>query len=149
MRLKMKCLSVCQPWATLLAIGAKRYETRSWSAHYRGPMLIHASKRLDAAVRNLCECEPFKSALAMGGYPSADQLPLGQVIAEAILVECYQVDAIRDTLCSSELAFGDYRHGRYVWLLRDVRQLVPLPLAGRLGLFEAQVSVQDLQARAI
>jgi len=33
----MKCLSIIQPYATLIAIGAKRIETRSWSTPYRGP----------------------------------------------------------------------------------------------------------------
>jgi hypothetical protein len=27
----LKCLTVMQPWATLLAHGLKTYETRSWS----------------------------------------------------------------------------------------------------------------------
>lgn len=40
----MKALTVHQPWATLIAIGAKRLETRSWSTSYRGPLAIHAAK---------------------------------------------------------------------------------------------------------
>ncbi len=39
----MKALTVWQPWATLVAIGAKRIETRSWSTSYRGPLAIHAA----------------------------------------------------------------------------------------------------------
>lgn len=33
-----------QPWATLIAIGAKRVETRSWFTSYRGPLAIHAAR---------------------------------------------------------------------------------------------------------
>lgn len=40
----MKALSLWQPWATLIAIGAKQYETRGWSTPYRGPLIIHAAK---------------------------------------------------------------------------------------------------------
>lgn len=36
----MKVLSVLQPWASLIAIGAKRYETRSWRTDHRGPIAI-------------------------------------------------------------------------------------------------------------
>jgi hypothetical protein len=40
----VKALSVRQPYAALLVTGAKRAEYRSWSTHYRGPLLIHAAK---------------------------------------------------------------------------------------------------------
>lgn len=41
----MKALSLWQPWASAIALGAKRVETRSWETLYRGPLLIHAAKR--------------------------------------------------------------------------------------------------------
>ncbi len=41
----MRVLTLRQPWATLVAIGAKRIETRSWSTAYRGRILIHAGAR--------------------------------------------------------------------------------------------------------
>jgi eukaryotic-like serine/threonine-protein kinase len=47
----MKCLSLHQPGATLLTLGAKRYETRSWRTEYRGPLLIHASVSFPPAAR--------------------------------------------------------------------------------------------------
>ena len=39
----MKVITLTQPWATLVAIGAKRIETRSWPTRYRGPLAIHAA----------------------------------------------------------------------------------------------------------
>ena len=39
------CLSLWQPWASLIAIGAKHIETRHWKTDYRGPIAIHAAKR--------------------------------------------------------------------------------------------------------
>lgn len=40
----MKCLTVCQPYATLLVKrpDIKAAEYRSWKTNYRGPLLIHA-----------------------------------------------------------------------------------------------------------
>lgn len=38
-------LSLWQPWATLVALGVKSIETRSWSTKYRGPIAIHAAAR--------------------------------------------------------------------------------------------------------
>lgn len=40
----MNALTLMQPWATLVAIGAKRIETRSWATRYRGPSAIHAAR---------------------------------------------------------------------------------------------------------
>ena len=41
----MKVLSLLQPWATLVVLGAKKYEVRGWQTAYRGPLLIHASAK--------------------------------------------------------------------------------------------------------
>lgn len=41
---ELRGLSLHQPWASLVAVGAKRVETRSWSTPYRGLLAIHATK---------------------------------------------------------------------------------------------------------
>lgn len=43
----MKVISLLQPWASLVILGHKKIETRSWNTKYRGDLLIHASKRWD------------------------------------------------------------------------------------------------------
>ena len=40
----LPCLSVRQPWASLIAANIKPLENRVWPCRYRGPILIHASK---------------------------------------------------------------------------------------------------------
>jgi activating signal cointegrator 1 len=40
----VKALTLHQPWASLIAVGAKRIETRNWATDYRGPLAIHASR---------------------------------------------------------------------------------------------------------
>jgi len=37
------CLSMHQPWASLLVHGFKRFEGREWTHKYRGPLWIHAT----------------------------------------------------------------------------------------------------------
>src|SRR3989339_577320 len=62
----MKAISLWQPWASLCAVGAKLYETRSWSTSYRGPLLICAAKGglCTGAILELIEKEPaFRKAL--------------------------------------------------------------------------------------
>jgi activating signal cointegrator 1 len=98
----MKALSLTQPWASLVAIGAKQIETRSWSTRYRGRVAIHAAASFPVTARHLCVGppgfgrSPFREALRAGGYKgpvldghriSTGDLPLGAVVATATLVD--------------------------------------------------------------
>ncbi len=99
----MKALTLTQPWATLIAIGAKRIETRSWWTSYRGPLAIHAGKNLAPVggrigLTDLCGREPFKGALDLLWQPSGtfwapESLPLGYIVAIADLVDCVRIGA--------------------------------------------------------
>lgn len=41
----LACLSMWQPWASLVVYGFKRFEGRQWDTDYRGPLWIHAGSR--------------------------------------------------------------------------------------------------------
>ena len=133
----MKTLSLTQPWATLIAIGAKKIESRSWYTPYRGPLLIHAAKSYPRWARETCEGEPFKSILAAAGITNIRHgFPFGAIIAKCHL------SAIVTTegglyLSDQERAFGDYSPGRYAWFLENVERLPePIPARGMLQLWE-------------
>ncbi|OKP79152.1 2-oxoglutarate dehydrogenase E1 [Paenibacillus sp. P3E] len=135
----MKCLTVRQPWATLIALKEKQFETRSWKTAYRGELAIHAGMGID---KSACRQELIQSALARHGY-SADNLPLGAIIATSRLADCYQVtdeDAGAGWPGGNEFAFGDYSQGRYAWKLEEVTALAhPIPAKGRLSFWEHPV----------
>lgn len=130
----MRAITLHQPWATLVAIGAKEYETRSWSTNHRGPLAIHAAKtedHLDLANEN-----PYmREALREYGYRSIMQLPLGKVLAVVELGDCFPVEEMR-VLEEVEKAFGDFSAGRFAWELRVTwRYPSPIPARGRQGLW--------------
>lgn len=130
----MKAISILQPWATLIAVGAKRIETRSWATKYRGPLAIHASKGLPK------EGIPVIAVTEAQRLAKADRfldLPRGVVIATCNMVDCIQIgDEFPGTISDQEYAFGDYEYGRYAWILEDVRPLPePVPAKGMLGLW--------------
>ena len=144
----MKALSLFQPWAALVAAGQKKIETRSWSTQYRGALAIHVSGRIPAECKHLIGpgCEPFASALkgVLWDWPEgsmcAQQLPenyhLGCVIAVGRLVRC-ELIGLNYPASLNELSFGDFRIGRYAWILEDVRALeTPVQVKGSLGLWE-------------
>lgn len=40
---QIKAISLHQPWASLIAMGFKKFETRSWGTNYRGKLVICAA----------------------------------------------------------------------------------------------------------
>ncbi len=94
----MKVLRLTQPWASLVAIGAKKIETRSWGTKYRGPLAIHAAKGFPQDAQHLCSREPFRhilieqySFMASGEiYLGKHKFPLGAVVAVCNLVNVVQ-----------------------------------------------------------
>ncbi|MEK3745949.1 ASCH domain-containing protein [Brevibacillus sp. FSL K6-0770] len=142
----MKTITIHQPWATLIALGEKRFETRGWATKYRGPLAIHAAKKVD---KEACYREPIRSVLSKHGY-SADNLPTGAVIATVKLEDCLQiiiapgtgeVAAWRDAddaaipIKGNELSFGWFARGRFAWQMVDVKPIAPVPVNGRQGLW--------------
>ncbi|WP_339193155.1 ASCH domain-containing protein [Paenibacillus sp. FSL W8-1287] len=137
----MKAITIIQPWATLIALGEKQFETRSWATKHRGELAIHAGKKID---REACQTEPIRSTLARYGL-TADNLITGAVVAIVTLKDCLQsVDTWTDGyvlengsyVYPPEYEFGDFTPGRYGWLLSNVRWLPdPFPAKGQQGLW--------------
>lgn len=146
----MKVLSLLQPWASLIALGEKQIETRSWQTDYRGPLLIHASKSLRCA--NEAWKEPFYAALkplhSMVDNKPSIQYSVGAIIAKCNLVDCVKIvsrESYHSMACleggrdvtGKEFKFGDYTPGRYAWLFEDIELLPELiPAKGQLKLWE-------------
>ena len=163
----MKAISVLQPWATLIGIGAKRIETRSWSTAYRGRLAIHASKRFTGACKKLCWQQPFTRVLleTMTGRTERsigdlwallmmEKLRVGEVIATCDLVEVlptFEVPGLPSRkmplIGSQEYAFGNYGPYRFMWFLENVKLLKPVPAKGRLGLWDWNESKSKEQIR--
>lgn len=138
--MQVKAITIYEPWASLVALGAKKIETRSWPTKYRGSLAIHAAKTIRSEYMNLVWQEPFFSALnpliesANGG--EGFHFHLGCIVAIAQLVGCQKIFP-GNAPWGYECEFGDYRVGRYMWFLDDVRRLEkPIPIRGQQGLWE-------------
>lgn len=135
----MKALTLTQPWATLVAIGAKRIETRSWRTNYTGPVAIHAARNKRDGLLTMHD-EPFRSVLDGVGIREGRDLPCGVVLATVRLIGCRRTEDVASQLAATnELAFGDYSPGRWAWFF-DLGSLdvldEPIPAKGALGLWE-------------
>mgnify|MGYP001004326308 CR=1 FL=1 len=151
----MKALTLTQPYATLVALGAKQIETRGQRLSHRGPLAIHAGLGpgyfgSEAALWDCCLSPPFAHVLREAGLPSPARLPRGAIVAIVNVTGCRIIgrepngdatimadDLSFIPILGDELAFGDYSPGRYAWLLADVRALAePIAARGMQGLWE-------------
>jgi len=154
----MKAITLWQPWASLLACGAKQYETRSWPTKYRGPIAIHAAARpVDSSIITRKAHYPMAQALMQyarqfahtPGYNIFDVLPRGCIIATAELVGCWPIEAERMGILpvirransphhvtpiytdTPEYLFGDFTPSRYAWEFANMKMLDnPIPVRG-------------------
>lgn len=144
----MRAITVRQPWATLLALGEKRYETRSWKTILRGPIAIHAGQQVDKeALQN----EYVEEALDRHGYLTIADLPRGSIVAIANLTNCLQVTEVLQSGCmlenghqvsDPEWTFGDFTVGRYAWQMDIIQRLeTPIAAKGKLGIWEWEEKV--------
>lgn len=126
-----KVISLKQPWATLVVIGAKRIETRSWSTKYRGELLIHSSLKLPSFGFELAYEIPFRSYINPG-----KDLITGMILGSVKLVDVVPIDEVANKITSEERAFGDYTSGRFAWILENpVRFKEPIPARGSLSIW--------------
>lgn len=131
----MKTISLWQPWATLIALGVKRFETRSWSTNYRGPLAIHAAKRqVDRTELN----QYIVDALVRNGITGTGLLPYGCIVCTVDLVDIlYSHEAPKSSFFSeNERFFGDYTPGRFAWRLDNVQRVDNIPARGSQGFWE-------------
>lgn len=127
----MKVLSIIEPWASLIKEKIKYIETRSWKTNYRGKIFIHASlkkvSKSDQKINHLISLLKDK------------EFKYGYIIAEANLVDCVYMDEeflkrIKEN--DTEYICGEYKEGRYAWILNDIKPLkTPIKAKGNLGIW--------------
>ena len=142
----MKAITIWQPWASLIATGVKRIETRSWPTKYRGKLAIHAAMlnpfKAIKPIPEVVVAEMRKALKEEGILTSSTDfrvLPRGCIVATVNLVDCREITY--SFRCSkinftNEEYFGDYTIGRYAWILEDVQPLKePVLAKGMQGLW--------------
>ena len=142
----MKCLTLTQPFASLVAISAKKIETRSWYTAFRGELAIHAAKGFPEDARELVFTEPFHTCIGLHYGYTAGSLPLGAIVAVVRLLSVERTELLTDQLSllpgsprltEQERAFGNYQPGRFAWHLELLYRVEPaVPCRGSLGLWD-------------
>ncbi len=124
----MKAITLWEPWATAMALGRKRNETRSWPTQHRGDLVICAAKRrMDIPQVHLM--------MNVVQPPPGYEVPYGHAVCVVRLYACQTTRSVAAN--ALEVMLGDYSEGRWAWLTCDLRPLRrPVPVKGMQGIFE-------------
>ena len=127
----MKVLSLTEPYATLIKIGKKKIETRSWKTSYRGKLYIHASSTKIP--------KEYKNNTELMSLVNVNNLNYGHIICSCDLVDCIEmtdefIEKVKKN--SGEYVSGIYANGRYAWILENVEIIKkPIEAKGHLGIW--------------
>jgi len=127
----MKALTICQPFAEMIARGDKLVENREWLTSYRGPLMIHAGKS-----RNWLDGETDDELAEEFGR----RIEFGAIVAHAQLVACLHIDRIHAGEYDKQypwLMTHGHTNGTWCWVLEEVQRLPQaIPWKGAQGLWE-------------
>lgn len=131
-----RALSIRQPWAWLVANGWKDIENRDWKTQFRGPVLIHASLKLEGGpnqdlLRGDHPASPFAQLdeslrLAYTAALMRGDVHRGGIVGVAEIVDCVETSP------------SPWFVGNYGFVIRNARPLPFMPLKGALGFFKAE-----------
>ncbi|MBW4589778.1 MAG: ASCH domain-containing protein [Aetokthonos hydrillicola CCALA 1050] len=140
----LKAISLWQPWASLIPLGLKHYETRSWKTSYRGKLLICSAAKLtkEQYQQYLKICNEVK-------LPAWDEtnFPRGCAIAICDLVDCIEMTpCFIEQQSKTEILCGDWQPGRYAWKLENIQPIrEPFAVKGKQGLFNISQDIFQSQ----
>lgn len=131
------CLSMHQPWASLLVMGFKRFEGREWSSKYRGPLWIHAtSQKPDpdtiAEVEN--ECRRHYADVLDQMPPFPDRYITSSVVGRVDMLDCLSAEQYGDTVPPK---LQERSNASYLFVCRNPMYLdLPLKMQGQPNIYK-------------
>lgn len=138
---KLRCLSLQQPWAELVAAGRKLVENRTWETQVRGLLGIHASR----STRTVRGCTPAELADWLPRWPQ-QKYHLGCVVAVVELIACVRPRHLPPDLLGHE--FATTNPSRWCFVLRNpVRLLKPVSATGNARFFYVDLPDDSLPPR--
>ena len=129
------CLSMHQPWASLLVYGFKRYEGRDWESNFKGKLWIHAtSKKPERSLIEEIEDECEK-LYGIEHPPFPKHYPTSCVLGAIDMVDCIKASDYKDI----PGAFKETSSSNFLFVCKNPRILdIPLKLPGQPKIFNLE-----------
>ncbi|KAK6915347.1 ASCH domain, partial [Dillenia turbinata] len=133
-RVREECITMHQPWASLLVHGIKRVEGRSWPAPLRGRLWIHAASKVpDSATIKAME-DFYREIYAIHGITDLkfpDRYPVSRLLG---CVEVVRLEALTD----------------FCWLCEQPQRLfIPLEMRGYQGVYPLDKKMVEAAIRGL
>lgn len=151
----MKGLTLLNPWAYLMAMGHKKWETRNWQPTTRGEVAITSSKAFTDAYKAVCLEKSFREVIAPnvsdGDFIYAvNSMPCGSVMCVGQLVEVITSEewlarhkAGQAGYTDQEKAFGNYEPRRFAWRFENMILLPKMiPCRGKMSIWDLPGSIE-------
>lgn len=146
------CLTMHQPWASLLVHGIKRIEGRSWPSPIRGRLWIHAAGKVpDPATIKAME-DFYREIYAVNGITDLkfpEHYPISRLLGCVEVVGCVTCEEL---VCWEELPEGVRLEGQtdYCWLCEQPQKLiVPFEMRGFQGVYNLEKKIYEAAARGL
>ena len=134
----LKAISLWQPYCSLIALGIKQYETRSWKTNYRGKLLICSTAKLTKK-----QYQQYRKICSSVELPAWNEInfPCGKAIAICDLVDCIPItSSFIQEQSEKEINSGDWEVGHYAWKLENIQPITePFAVKGKQGLFNISI----------
>lgn len=123
--MKIRVITLKQPWASLVANGLKIYEFRNMNYSYRGKILIHAGKVFD------------KDAMERVKDYNLDY-PTAKILAEVEIVDCIKIDNNFNEMINklNSPVYGNKKRTGYAWKLENINKInIDKTINGKQGIW--------------
>ena len=123
--MKIRVITLKQPWASLVANGLKIYEFRNMNYSYRGKILIHAGKSFD------------KDAMERVKDYNLDY-PTAKILAEVEIVDCIKIDNNFYEMINklNSPVYGNKKRTGYAWKLENINKInIDKTINGKQGIW--------------
>jgi len=123
--MKIRVITLKQPWASLVVNGLKIYEFRNMNYSYRGKILIHAGKGFD------------KDAMERVKDYNLDY-PTAKILAEVEMVDCIKIDNNFNEMINklNSPVYGNKKRTGYAWKLENINKInIDKTINGKQGIW--------------
>ncbi|KAG8373164.1 hypothetical protein BUALT_Bualt12G0142600 [Buddleja alternifolia] len=146
------CLTMHQPWASLLVYGIKRIEGRSWPSPITGRLWIHAASKVPEPETIKAMEDFYREIYAMNGITDVkfpEHYPVSRLLGCVDVVGCVTCDE----LVSWEAIPASVRlegQTAFCWLCEQPQRLVvPFEMRGYQGVYNLERKVYEAAFRGL
>ncbi|XP_061945587.1 uncharacterized protein LOC133669458 [Populus nigra] len=146
------CLTMHQPWASLLVYGIKRIEGRSWTAPIRGCLWIHAASKVPEEDTIKAMEDFYREIYAANGITDIkfpEHYPVSRLLGCVDVVGCVRCDELASWEAVPE---GVRLEGQtnFCWLCEQPKKLlVPFEMRGYQRVYNLEKKIYEAAVRGL